>query len=182
MALPQDIVPRPLIPFFQAGVMKQLLNIADEFGTGLSLFNAIRRAWPRDPGLDTQTYNQLIGWISTFVGRSLAAGDYIDSLAGSGSIDPSVIPKNFYLRRPAGVMCNYFVHATYQTRDTELGTKFDNEGYFFVDVPSDKKGLVTDVINRIESELEIIAATNNRDEIYQIVPKSISFKAAVRLC
>lgn len=182
MPLPQDIVPKLLIPFFQNGVMKQLLDIASNFGTGLNLFNALRRAWPRDPALDVATYNQLIGWIATFTGRSLRAGAYISQLKPSSPIDTSLIPKNFYLRRPPNSLCNLFVKVHYFTQDTEEGSLFENEGNLFIDLPQDVQGILDQVQARINNDLHNIAATNQRDKLYQIIPGSIQIQAIVRTC
>lgn len=182
MALNPSVVPNLLIPFFQSGVMKQLLNIADKFGTGLNLFNALRKAWPRDPNLSGDTYNQLLGWITTFTGRAIQGGAYINNLASTGNIDPNMIPCNSYLRKPSDNLGNFFVQVTYTTVDSESGRDFDRGGYIFVDAPDTKGSLLSEIRSRINEELDYVAATNNRDLRYRIKRNSIKVEAAVRMC
>lgn len=162
--------------------MKELLDIAENYGTGLSLFNALRRAYPRDPGLDSGTYNQLIGWLTTFIGRAIKGGSYVNSLADIAVIDNTAIPKNYYLRKPDNIICPVFIAATYWTMDTETGSLFQNQGYFFIDQQVNRAGVFAAIEARINQELAYVAASNNRDKMYQIVPQSIQITAAVRTC
>lgn len=182
MALPDNIVPKLLIPFFQSGVMRQLIDIAENSGTGLNLFNAIRKAWPRDPSLPADVYNQLVGWISRFTGRSMKAGQYLNGLENNLPIDTSVIPKNFYLRRPNSTMCNWYVQASYYTMDSERGTFYENQAAYFIDEQQTKAGVLDAISERIQSDLENIAGTNRRDKTYLIVRPSINLNSIVRLC
>lgn len=162
--------------------MKQLLDIADEFGTGLSLFNALRRAWPRDPGLDTGTYQSLLGWVTSFIGRSLKAGSTLNGLSQDAIIDNSLIPVNNYLRHSFDNPCNTFVRVHYYSTDNETGDLFENVGNFFIEQQGTKQGFLQAVTARINNDLSYIAASNNRDQMYQIVPGSISIQAAVNVC
>lgn len=182
MPFPPDIVPKLLIPFFQSGVMKRLVDTALEFGTGLNLFNKFRQMWPRDQSLPVDTYNQLIGWLTGFVGRAIKAGGYLSNLLSDQLIENSLIPRNFFLNRPGDTLCDTWVSAHYYTLDTETGSLFENVANIFIPAQTTKQGVLDAISARINQDLEAIAATNRRDKMYIIVPNSITIQASVRLC
>jgi len=182
MAQPLGPVPKLLIPFFRSGVMRELVSIGEAFGNGLNLYNALTKAWPRDPSLDYGTYQGLIGWLSRFTAQSMSTASYINTLYDNSEIDWLDVPKNYFLKRPSGSSCNLYVNVGYNTFDSDSGTMYENTGSFFIDQVSTVGEIKDQIEARINDDLQAIAATNNRNKMYEISRPSITLKSIVRTC
>jgi hypothetical protein len=182
VALPVNIVPKPLIPFFKGGGFKVLMDLAEKYGPGLQLINAIMRMFPRDPSVPYDFYQQLTSWLNAFAREALEAGDYLNSLSARGLIDPSVLPKNFYLRRPDSTLCNYFFKVAYDTINTETGATYSvTRGFWQPDIGT-AGFLKRSAIASIQEQLSAISSSVNAPGKYRVSPDSLQFLSAVRTC
>lgn len=181
-SLPLSAVPKPLIPLFRGGGIKQIIDFAQQFGTGLSFINNLSRVFPRDPSVPFWYYQQLTSWLSQFAKQSLAAGDYLNSLAKGTPIDPSVLPKNFYLKRPDYQMCNNWLRVSYTSINPDTGTEYHVQRGFWINELSDMGTLRKELTGRIQNELDIVSVSAGSDNRYKVKRDSVSIQAAVRLC
>ena len=180
--LPPNVVPKPLIPLFRGGGIKQILDFAEKFGTGLAFINNLGRVFPRDPSVPFWYYQQLTSWISNFAKQALAAGDYLNSLSLGTQIDPNVLPRNFYLKRPDYQMCNNFLRVSYTSINPSTGTEYSVQRGFWINELSDMGTLKRELMSRIQNELDIVSVSAHSQRKYKIKQDSIEVTAAVRLC
>lgn len=182
MPLPTNIVPKPLIPLFRGGGIKQLLDFAAEFGTGLAFINQLSRFFPRDPSVPYWYYQQLTGWVNAFTRDVLAAGDYLTNLSNRGLIQTDVLPRNFFLKRPDSLDCNYWFKVSYQTNNTITGRVWEMERALWQPDVGTGGQLRRSIIAKLQEESSYVSASANAAGKYLIVPESLRFIGAVRTC
>jgi len=182
MAINVNVVPKPLIPLFQAGGILKLWALQEEFGSGLALYNAIRRAFPFEGGYDYSYYQSLVSWVQQFLSASSSAADYLNNIGANGVVDPSVLPKNFYLRRPEGSNCGYVLQSSWQTLNPATGDVHEMVGHNWFSDITDLGAVRDTIINQINSILPAVSSSAKANQVYQLVEGSLSFTGAVRIC
>jgi hypothetical protein len=180
--LPLSSVPKPLIPFFRAGGMSHLWNIAEQYGTGLPFFNAIAKLYPRDKSVPIDFYRDLTSWLSRFAKESLAGGSIINELKSNDLIDPNVLPKNFYLKRPDYQMCNHYFNVTYEVENSWLPGGPQRRAFHFESELTTKGALYESIAESLQRTMDLASIAKNRDLQYQLKVGSIQVEAGVRLC
>lgn len=182
MALNPLAVPKALLPFFKGGGIKNLLDAAQQVGTGLPLINALRRMYPNKPGVPNDFYQQLLGWLNNFARDSIGAGRAISNLSPSDNIDPSVMPQNFFLRRPDFQMCNHYFRTEWTTIDRTSGASKTFSAGLWVSDLTTLKGTLDDLQGQIQDIVDAMSADARSGHLYRLDPTTVKIFAAVRLC
>lgn len=182
MAINVNVVPKPLIPIFTSGQIIKLWNFQDEFGSGLALFNALRRAYPnnQNPPLPNDYYVSLISWLQSFLSATKSAANYLNS--DPVSVDESVLPKNFYVKRPEDSNCGFQIRGSFGyvgSQSQAFGTLVQHK--WFSDISD--LGAIRNVFQEDAlAALNNMSGSNKKKQTYDLVSNSFRFEGAVRLC
>jgi hypothetical protein len=181
MPLNPNQVPPQLFSFFQDGGARQLLKLAERNGTGLPLSNAIRRMFPNKAGVPNDFYQQLVGWMTSFTGQAVRAGTALSGLGRAAAFPESLIPSNFFLRRPDDQLANTFFNVQWTSLNPATGaTKTLSAGKWLDITEGMQMGTITDLlIAQLRSELDAVSASARANARYRII--SFDIFAAIQL-
>lgn len=177
---PVGPVPTQLASFFQAGGLNRLLTLFNRTGGGLGYYNALRKMFPRPSDLPNWFYQQLLGYLTGFVGAFKQTPGLLTGLQGTDLIPFDDTPRNIFVRSPDAIRDRYMVRFEYDVCSDDGKKRFHvTDDTWFTDLMS-LDDLYEDIKQRIRVKVMLVNAANKTGDRYELCDDTLTIAGMLR--